>query len=276
MRGIADYEFLRPIGAGGNGRLFLARRPPRLSTDADADADADTIAVKVFARESTSDMFRRGTARLRGCAAIRSPYLIALYDVGQHDGIFYYGMEYLAGGSLAQPAQVVDPALAVRAVGDAARALAALHLAGYVHGAVKPGNVLLDPYGAKLSDPDLSQVFAPGLRYAGHGRTDALAFVDPTALLGEPPVPAHDVWSVGVLLHWVGTGSHGHDDLPDRDGVAALRQLVSSRPRLSPALAGPLRGIVYDCLAEPALRPPAAEVADRIAAVAADMSAVGQ
>jgi hypothetical protein len=30
MRGIADYEFLRPIGGGGNGRSVLARRPPRL------------------------------------------------------------------------------------------------------------------------------------------------------------------------------------------------------------------------------------------------------
>ncbi|MCI0689863.1 MAG: protein kinase [Sporichthyaceae bacterium] len=266
MQGIADYEFLRPIGAGGNGRLFLARRPPRLT------CEVDVVAVKVFARESTSDMFRRAVARLRECGAVRSPYLIPLYDVGQHDGVVYCGMEFLAGGSLAQPAQVVDAALQVRAVGDAARALAALHLAGVVHGAVKPGNVLLDPYGAKLSDPDLNHLIAPGLRHSGHASTHDLAFADPAALLGEPPVTGHDVWSIGVLMHWVASGSHGRDSLPDRDGVQAIRHVVNTRVRLSPTLAEPLRGIVYDCLAEAAHRPSAAEVADRIAVLAADMS----
>jgi len=266
MRGIADYEFLRPIGAGGNGLLFLARRPQRLS------GESDVVAVKVFARESTSDMFRHAAARLRGCAAVRSPYLIPLYDVGLHDGIFYYAMEYLVGGSLAQPAQPVDAALQVRAVGDAARALAALHRAGIVHGAVKPGNVLLDPYGAKLSDPDLNHVVAPGLRYSGYASTEGMAFADPAALLGEPPTAEHDVWSIGVLVHWVATGSHGHDDVA-QNGVAALRQLVSARPRLSPTLADPLRDVVRDCLAESALRPSSSDVADRIAAIAADMTA---
>ncbi len=266
MLGIADYEFLRPIGAGGNGRMFLARCPPR------RPGGADVVAVKVFARESTSDTFSSAAARLRGCGAVRSPYLIPLYDVGMQDGILYCGMEYLVGGSLAHPAQPVEAALQVRAVGDAARALAAMHSAGIAHGAVKPGNVLLDPYGAKLSDPDLNHLLAPGLCHPGQASTESLAFVDPAVLLGEPMAAAHDVWSVGVLLHWVATGNHGHEDLPAHDGVAALRQVVHNRPRLSPTLSGPLRHVVRDCLADPALRPSAAEVAERIAAVAADMS----
>ncbi len=269
MQGIADYEFLRPIGAGGNGRLFLAQRRQAMAGGADA------IAVKVFSRESTSDMFRSAAARLRGCGAVRSPYLVPIYAVGQHDGVLFYAMEYLAGGSLAQPKQPVDAALKVRSVGDAARALSALHLAGIVHGAVKPGNVLLDPYGAKLSDPDLNHIIAPGLRHSGHASTAGLAFVDPAALLGEPPTAAHDVWSIGMLVHWVATGRLGHDDLPGHDGVAALRQLVRNRPRLSPTLPDALRDIVRDCLAESAWRPPAAEIADRIGTIAADMSTNG-
>jgi serine/threonine protein kinase len=54
-------------------------------------------------------------------------------------------MEYLAGGSLqrADPAAVAGPA---RPRGRRrARALSALHLAGIVHAAVKPANVLIDP-----------------------------------------------------------------------------------------------------------------------------------
>ena len=267
MRGIADYEFVRSIGGGGNGRLFLARRPPRLP------GDDEFVAVKVFARDSTSDMFRRATARLRRCAAIHSPYLITLIDAGQHDGIFFYAMEYLAGGSLAQPSQPVDPALQVRAVGDAARALAALHLSGFTHAAVKPANLLLDQYGAKLSDPNLIDVLSPGMRYSGRGGVESLAFTDPAALLGEPPMPEHDVWSIGVLLHWVGTGGTGYEELP-ADGLGALRHLVAQRPQVSVTLTEPLAGIVRDCLLPVQRRPPVADVANRIAEAAAGMSAL--
>jgi serine/threonine protein kinase len=184
-------------------------------------------------------------------------------------------MEYLAGGSLPAPTRPLAPALRVRAVGDAARALSALHLAGIVHAAVKPANVLIDPYGAKLADPDLSQLVWPGQRYPGVGPTTGIEFTDPALLLGEPPVPAHDVWSVGLLLHWVVTGSSGYDGMPRWDGLAALRRVIAGRPRLAEDLPGPVAGIVRACLAPPADRPAAAVVADRVAAVAADMAADG-
>jgi serine/threonine protein kinase len=268
MRGIADYEFLRQLGWGGRGRVFLCRRPPRLPVD------VEYTAVKVFARESTSDGFRRASARLRSMRTVRSPYLATVYDVGQHDGVFYYAVELVPGGSLATPTHPVDPALRVRAVGDVARALSALHLSGIVHSGVKPANVLLDPYGAKLTDPDLTDIFTPGLRYSGFGDTAGVEFSDADRVLGAPPAPEHDIWSVGLLLQWVATGRTGYDDLSTRDGLGALRTVVSTRPRVLPTRPASLGGIVADCLAPAAQRPRAAVVADRIAAVAAEMAAV--
>jgi eukaryotic-like serine/threonine-protein kinase len=266
IRAIADYELLRELGSGSRGRYYLARRPPRLALD------VEYVAVKVFGWESTSDTFRRVTARLRAFAGVRSPYLGPLYDVGQHDGIFYTSMEFLAAGSLRSPVQPVEPALRVRAVGDAARALSALHLAGLVHAAVKPGNVLLDPYGAKLSDPDLTAQVTPGLRSTGVGPS-GVEFSDPNLLLGEPPAPEHDVWSAGLLLHWVVTGNAGYPGRRTReDGLAALRRVVSGDPRLNPDLPEPVAGIIRDCLAPAERRPAAAQVADRIAEAAAGMA----
>jgi serine/threonine protein kinase len=267
IRGVADYEFLRELGAGGRGRYFLARRPTRLPLT------VEFCAVKVFAHESSSDTFRRAAVRLRNVAAVRSPYLGVVYDIGQHDGVVYSTMELLSGGSLGRPAQPMDEALSVRAVGDVARGLSALHLAGVVHSGVKPGNVLLDPYGAKLSDPDLGQLFVPGQRHTGIGPATSIEFSDPAQLLGEPPCPEHDVWSVGLLLHWVITGRAGYLDLPSRDGVTALRAVVRGRLSLARDLPEAVAGIIHDCLAAPAVRPSAAVVADRIAAVAADLAA---
>jgi serine/threonine protein kinase len=265
VRAIADYELLRELGAGGQGRYFLARRPPRLHLE------AEYVAVKVFARESTSDTFRRVSERLRAYVAVRSPYLGQLHDVGLQDGVLYTAMEYLAQGSLIGATPRVAPPLRVRAVGDAARALSALHRAELAHAAVKPGNVLLDPYGAKLSDPDLSYLMSPGQRASGTGPT-GLEFADPALLLGAPPAPEHDVWSIGILLHWVVGGATPYPGIPPRDGVAVLRRVVAGQPVIDPELPEPVAAIVRDCLAPPDERPDAAAVADRIAAVAADLA----
>jgi serine/threonine protein kinase len=262
MQGIADYEFLRSLGSGNHGQFFLARRPPRLPVD------AEYVAVKVLSGESTADTFRRATREMKAFATVRSPYLVTLYDAGQHDGVFYYSMEYLPGGTLAEPAQPLDQAGILRAVADAARAAAALHAAGIVHRDIKPSNVLLTANGAKLSDLGLSQVFTPGVTLTGMGSISSVEFTDPDLLHGEPPGPPNDVWSLGVMLHRAASGVGVYGDLPASDGLLALRRILSMKPEVSPALPARVADIVRDCLAPAAQRPAAAGLADRIAAAA--------
>lgn len=173
VEGIADYEFVAPLGAGNHGHFFLAKRPPRLPVQ------AQYVAVKVLRAETTDVAFRRATRELAAFAAVRSPYLVAPYDAGQHDGVFYYAMEHLPGGSLAGPRQGLDTAGALRAVADAARAVAALHAAGIVHRDIKPGNVLLHGHGGKLSDLGLAHVFVEGVTITGMGSLDAIEYMDP-------------------------------------------------------------------------------------------------
>ncbi|MEJ3742499.1 protein kinase [Actinomycetes bacterium KLBMP 9797] len=258
MRGIADYTFIRPLGSGNYGHYYLAHRPARLPVD------AAQVAVKVLAAESSETAFRRATRELRAFAAVRSPYLVAPYDAGQQDGVFYYSTAYLPGGSLATPTAPLSPATALRAAAHAARAVAALHVAGIVHRDIKPGNVLLHGGGAQLSDLGLAQVFAEGITLTGMGSPDAVEYVDPALLLGEAPGYANDVWSLGMLLHRVVAGTGVYGTLSEQDSLLALRRVLSTPPRLSDALPAPVAALVRDCVAPAARRPTAAAVADRI------------
>jgi serine/threonine protein kinase len=233
------------------------------------------VAVKVLSGESTVDTFRAATRRLVTFAAVASPGLVPLYDAGQHDGVFYFSMRYLPGGSLATPADPVSPMAALRAVAGVARAAAALHAAGVVHGAIAPGNVLLDGDGPLLADPDLAQIFLPGVLSTGAGPLAAVEFRDPRRLLGEAPAPHHDVWSLGLLLHWALTGRARFDPAGAADGLAALRGVLAAAPELDPGCPPRLAELIAQCLGRPEERPDAAAVAERVADATGETGLIG-
>jgi len=255
---IADYEILEALPAGANGRTgsYLARRPPRLVLD----FDFDTVVVKVLQEGSTARAFRVVSEDLLRFAALRSPYLVTLFEVGRHDGLVFCSMQHVTGGSLAAPG---DPTQVLKAVADAARGAADLHAAGLVHGAITPSNVLVAPYGAKLAEPSLDRSFSPGLLVRA-GAARAIEFADPALLLGEPLSPHHDVWSLGAVLHRVTAGVGFYGALP-ADPLGALRRVVRAEPAISPALPPDVADVVRACLAPPHVRPAAATVASRLA-----------
>lgn len=253
--GIADYEFVRPIGEGNYGEFYVARRPPRLPID------DELVAVKVLSGPTTEDTFRRATRELKLFASVRSPYLVALFDAGQEDGTFYYAMAYHPLGSLAAPARPLERAEVLRAVAHAARAADALHEAGVVHRDIKPANILLHDDGAHLSDLGLAQILNPGQTTTGVGSVTAVEYLDPAIVRGEPATRATDIYALGATLHRAASGVGIHGDLPDRDPLLALRRVLSQPPAIAPALDPAVAQIVSSCIdPDPARRPPTALV----------------
>ena len=260
MQTIADYELVKSLGYGSHGQFFLARKPPRLPVD------AEYVAVKVFAGTSTADTFRRATRELRAFAAVTSPYIVTLYDAGRHDGVIYYSMEYLSGGSLASPASEVPLPDAVRAVRDAARGVAAMHSVGLAHRAIKPANILLSEGGvAKLSDLGLAHVMQPGVTLTGMGPVTSIEYVDPGLLQGAAATQETDVWSLGVTLHRVLTGlSIYGTDLPTDDGLLALRKALVTEPCISDSLPASVADLIAASIGPAQARPTAAEFAQQL------------
>jgi eukaryotic-like serine/threonine-protein kinase len=259
VQSIADYEIIRSLGSGNYGQFFLARKPPRLPVD------AEFVAVKVFAGTTTDDVFRRATRELKAFAAVPSPYIVSLYDAGQHDGVLYYSMEYIAGGSLADPSQPLGRDDGIKAVRDAAMAVATLHAAGLVHRDIKPGNIMLHSRGGKLSDLGLAHVIAPGVTVTGMGPVTSLEYTDPALLLGGRATPATDVYSLGVTLHRVITRTciFG-EDLPSDDGLLALRRVMSATVQLSPDLPPAAAELIRQCIGPEEDRPSAGQFAERL------------
>ncbi len=262
--GIADYRFVRLLGAGSNGVFYLAVPPGRLPVD------AQYVAVKVLSRSNGQDKFRRATRELAAFATVKSPYLVTLYDTGQQGDDLFFSMEYVPAGSLAAPAEPVTARGVLAAVADAARGAHALHDAGMAHNGIKPGNVLICDGGGRLSDIGLSQVLMPGLTVTGLGRAGSIEFFDPAVVKGELPSRATDIFALGATLHRVLTGVGLYGELPADDPVLAMRVVLSRAPVIADSLPSDIRGLIACAIdANPAARPQtAAEFAGQIDAVA--------
>ena len=233
MQGIADYEFVRPLGESNYGTNYLASAPSRLGI-----SDAEVV-VKVINGPTSDDAFRRATRELKHFSVADSDRLVTVFDAGRHGGAFYYAMEYLPLGSLEKPTSQIDTDHGIAAVRDASRAAHALHERGIAHRDIKPGNIMLADDGGRLADLGLSQVLSPGMMVTGLGQI-GLEFTDPAIMTGENASRASDIWSLGASLHFALTGS----GRARRAGVQRAAPARAGDPRLDPvgAPGGAARG----------------------------------
>src|ERR1700691_1565559 len=89
---LGPYEIVAPIGAGGMGEVFRAK-DTRLGRD---------VAIKVlpetFAKDA--DRLRRFEQEARSVAALNHPNILAIHDIGEHNGAPFLVSELLEGGRL--------------------------------------------------------------------------------------------------------------------------------------------------------------------------------
>ncbi len=89
---LGSYEILADLGAGGMGEVYRAR-DPRLGRD---------VAIKVLptALSADADRLRHFEQEARATAALNHPNILAVYDLGTHDGAPYVVSELLEGRTL--------------------------------------------------------------------------------------------------------------------------------------------------------------------------------
>jgi serine/threonine protein kinase len=150
---LGPYEILALAGRGGMGEVYRAR---------DTRLDRQ-VAIKVIGASLYDDPVteRRFDDEARLAARLDHPGICAVYDVGQHEGMRYFVMEFLEGESLAtrlKRGPLPTGELFERAI-EIASALAYAHRHHIVHRDIKPGNVLLTASGVKVVDFGLARMW---------------------------------------------------------------------------------------------------------------------
>ena len=89
---LGPYEIVSAIGAGGMGQVYRAR-DPRLDR---------SVAVKVLPEDLSADPDRRARfeREAKAVAALSHPNILAIYDYGEQDGLYYAATELLEGTTL--------------------------------------------------------------------------------------------------------------------------------------------------------------------------------
>lgn len=245
------------------------------------------VAVKVMDRPpSEADALVTSLEReARVIARLQHPSIVAVYDVGEHEGRQYLVMEYVHGRSLRQLLEVngrLSVAETLRLGRQLASALAYAHRQGVLHCDVKPENILIDEHGvAKLTDFGIADVVTRTLRpEEARELLGTIAYLAPEVLAGESPSPASDVYSLALTLFECLAGH-----LPFRGETAAaiaVQRLSQPAPPLRqfvPAAPADLEAVLARALAtKPEERYPSAvqfaRALGRIVAPAAERATV--
>ena len=153
---LGPYEVLSLIGAGGMGEVYRAR-DARLNRD---------VAVKVLPQSFAADQerLRRFTLEAQSAGTLNHPNILAIYDIGTHEGMPYIVSELLEGETLRKRLEggKLSAAKAVDYARQIASGLFAAHSRMITHRDIKPDNLFVTKEGhVKILDFGLAKAQHP-------------------------------------------------------------------------------------------------------------------
>ncbi|MGX4691259.1 serine/threonine-protein kinase [Streptomyces sp. JNUCC 63] len=262
-QGIGAYRLLARLGAGGMGRVYLARSDR-----------GRTVAVKLVRQElAQQEEFRaRFRQEVQAARRVGGYWTAPVLDADTEAAVPWVATGYVAGPSLQQVVGHDHGPLPERSVRILAAGLAGalkdIHAAGLIHRDLKPSNVLVTIDGPRVIDFGIARALET-VTDGGLTRTGALVgspgFMAPEQVRGDRITPACDVFCLGSVLAYAATGAlpFGGTD----SGVHALMfRIAEEEPDLQ-ALPEGIADLVHACLQkDPAARPALEQILERTGA----------
>jgi hypothetical protein len=196
------YEVGGLLGAGGMAEVYegndrlLARR----------------VAIKVLLAQYAHDpaFLTRFRREAQAAASLSHPNIVAVFDTGAEDDIWFIVMEYVAGRTLKDLIKSYGPVPPTRAAetsADVASALAGAHARGIVHRDVKPGNVMLTTDGkVKVMDFGIARASAVPSITQTAAMLGTVQYIAPEQAQGFEADARSDLYALGCCLYEMLTG----------------------------------------------------------------------
>jgi serine/threonine-protein kinase len=236
---IGKYRILSSLGSGGFGVVYLAE---------DTWIDKK-VALKVPHKQNLDSDEMLKEPRL--LASMSHPNIVTVLTAEKQDGVFFIVMEYVPGETLEHlimRERVLDLTRALDFSCQICNAVDHAHRVGILHRDLRPGNMLVSENGMlKVTDFGTSRY----LEIAAHG----------TTVIGSPPymapeqfhgkaVFASDIYSVGVTMYQMLTGSMPYDTPAPADIARLARGELLSSPRVkNPKIPKAINDIVLHAMA---------------------------
>jgi serine/threonine-protein kinase len=252
-RKFGNYEVLEKIAQGGMGAVYKARQ---LNLDR-------LVALKLlpFGQFSRDDLLQRFRSEASAAAALQHPNIVAVHDVGEHEGQPFFSMDFVEGRTLAELVRD-QPLPAKRAAAYLKTIAEAVHYAhqhGILHRDLKPSNILIDSSDQpRITDFGLAKRLGDSALCTPHSPITLTGqvlgspnFMSPEQADGRSHSigPPSDVYSLGALLYHLLTRQPPFqaDTL-----TTLLKQVLEAEPvpprSLNPSIPKDLETICLKCL----------------------------
>jgi serine/threonine-protein kinase len=243
---LPGYRLGERVGAGRMGTVYRARQ---VALDRD-------VAIKVLhpSLSRQAGFRKRFYDEARSVARLSHPHIVTGIDAGAADGVFYFIMEYLGGGTLAgrlREEGPLAPATAATYLAQTASALSHAETVGLIHCDIKPENLMLDATGdLKLTDLGIAQVLT------SENQTDRIVrgtphYISPEQIRLEHPLDSRaDLYALGATVFHLLCGEPPFDGEDAKSiALARLREEVPDVRTRRPGVPAPLAGLLRHLMA---------------------------